>query len=97
MSHASREVTVLNEQGFHARPAMKFVDAATGFESDVQLTKLPGPDNPDPETVDGKSIMFVLTLMGAIGTTYRIEADGTDAEAAVNTLAQLFAAKFDEE
>lgn len=92
MPRVAREVTVPNENGLHARPAMMFVDLANQFTSAVRVFRL----GEDPADVDGKSIMQLLTLAATQGTTLRIEADGEDAENAVNTLCDLVASGFDE-
>ncbi len=97
MPTSSREAIVVNEQGFHARPAMKFADLANTFASEIVVTKRGGVDGEPDETVDGKSIMALLTVMGIEGTKYQIEATGDDAEKAVESLAELFERKFDEE
>lgn len=97
MPTSSREAIVINEQGFHARPAMKFADLANTFASEVALTKRGGVDGEPDETVDGKSIMALLTVMGVVGTKYQIEATGDDADQCVEALVQLYERKFDEE
>jgi len=85
---AIREVWVTNAQGLHARPASMFVELASQFQSRVELIK-------DSERVDGKSILSVLTLAAVQGTRLLIRAEGEDAEEAVEALARLFAAGFD--
>jgi phosphocarrier protein HPr len=97
MPQSSREAIVINEQGFHARPAMKFADLANTFDADIRLTKRGGVDGEPDETVDGKSIMALLTVMGVTGTKYQIDATGNTAEQAVHELVELFERKFDEE
>lgn len=84
------EVTVLNEEGLHARPAMRFVDAANGFGSEIVVRSA-------SEAVDGKSVMGMITLGATQGTRLTIEADGDDAPAAVESLKKLFDEKFGEE
>ena len=90
---ASRQVIVSNERGLHARPAMQFVDVANGFSSDIKVTKF----GEEPGEADGKSVMQMIILAATEGTRMRIDADGDDAETAVNSLAQLFESKFGEE
>ena len=51
----------------------------------------------DPIEADGKSVMQMIILAATEGTPLRIEADGPDAAAAVEKLAELFASKFGEE
>ena len=93
MPTASREIVVSNTLGLHARPAMQFVDVANEFESRVTVHR----QGDDPIEVDGKSVMQMITLEAVQGVKLRIEADGPDAEAAVNKLVQLFIDKFNEE
>ncbi len=90
MDTASSQVTIINKLGLHARPAMSFVDAASGFKSDIKITK-------DGQVVDGKSIMQLMMLAATAGSELHIEAEGPDAEAAVAALTKLVNSKFDEE
>ena len=93
MPTASKEIIVSNSMGLHARPAMQFVDLANQFSSSITVHK-PG----DEATVaDGKSVMQMIVLEATQGTPLRIEADGDDAEQAVQKLAELFESKFGEE
>ncbi len=87
---ASREVTVTNKLGVHARPAAMFVRAANRFESEIMVEK-------DGEQVNGKSIMGLMMLAAGQGSTLVITATGRDAETAVRELELLFQRKFDEE
>ena len=88
------EVTVQNSEGLHARPAMQFVDVANRFASTVVVHK---ESDGQVEVVDGKSVMQMITLGATQGTCLRIEADGDDAPAAVESLKKLFDEKFGEE
>jgi phosphocarrier protein HPr len=89
----TREVIVSNERGLHARPAMQFVDVANGFTSDVKVVR----GGAEPLEVNGKSVMEMITLEAVMGTPLQILADGEDAAAAVEKLAELFHSKFGEE
>ncbi|MEO0588012.1 MAG: HPr family phosphocarrier protein [Planctomycetota bacterium] len=82
MASASTQVVVQNPLGLHARPAMAFVDAASGYESDVRVSK-------GEQTVDGKSIMQLMMLAAVQGTELEITAEGPDADAAVAALGEL--------
>ena len=93
MPIASREIVVSNSLGLHARPAMQFVDLANQFQSAVTVHK----GGPEPAEADGKSVMQMIILAATEGTPLRIEADGEDAQAAVEKLAALFESKFGEE
>ena len=93
MSTASRQTTIVNKLGLHARPAMQFVDVANEFASEVTVHK----EGEEPVDVDGKSVMQMITLEAIQGTPLRITATGDDADAAVRKLAELFESKFGEE
>ncbi|HEY8535685.1 MAG TPA: HPr family phosphocarrier protein, partial [Vicinamibacterales bacterium] len=82
MTVARRDVEVLNALGLHARAAARFVNVAGRFAAQVRLSR-------DGRTVDGKSLMGILLLAAARGTRLTIEAEGPDAEAAVEALAAL--------
>ena len=86
----SRSVTVVNQLGMHARAAAKFVHLATRFESRIRVAC-------GAREMDGKSIMGVLLLAAARGSTITISADGADEQAAVDALAVLVDAGFGED
>ena len=86
----SRSVTVVNPLGMHARAAANFVHLATRFESRVRVAR-------GAREMDGKSIMGVLLLAAARGSTITISADGADEQAAVDALAVLVEAGFGED
>lgn len=79
---ARQERTIRNRAGMHARAAVKFVQLAAHFKSEIRVIK-------DDACVNGKSIMGLLTLVAALGLSIVIEAEGPDAEAAVAALASL--------
>ena len=93
MAKASREVAICNKLGLHARPAMQFVDVANQFQSNVMVFK----GGEEPCEADGKSVMQMIILAALEGTPMRIEAEGEDADAAVQKLAELIQGKFGEE
>jgi phosphocarrier protein HPr len=86
----SRTTTVVNALGLHARAAAKFVHLASRFESHVRIGR-------ETRIMDGKSIMGILLLAAARGTTLTISADGPDEQAAVEALVQLVESGFGEE
>ena len=86
----SRTVTVVNQLGMHARAAAKFVHLATRFESRVRVAR-------EGREMDGKSIMGILLLAAARGSSIAISADGIDEQAAVDALAELVAGGFGED
>ncbi len=73
----------------HARAAVKFVQLAGHFKSDIRVIK-------DGGSVNGKSIMGLLTLVAALGVSITIEAEGPDAPEAVAALAALVDSGFGE-
>lgn len=83
-------VTIVNKLGLHARAASRLVNCASGFASDIRLVK-------GTRSVNGKSIMGVLTLAAARGTELVIEAEGADEAQAVEAVAELIAERFGEE
>ena len=89
MPHAEREVQVRNRLGMHARAAVRFVQTANGFKSEVKVVK-------DDQEANGKSIMGLLTLVAAHGVTMTIVCAGDDAPAAVDALAALVGTGFGE-
>jgi phosphocarrier protein HPr len=86
---ATRDVKVRNRLGMHARAAVKFVQLANKYRSDLRVLK-------DGNEANGKSIMGLLTLVAAHGTTMTLVCDGEDADAAVGALAELVDAGFGE-
>jgi phosphocarrier protein HPr len=81
-SIARQERKIRNRAGMHARAAVKFVQLAAHFKSEIRVMK-------DGASVNGKSIMGLLTLVAALGFTIVIEAEGPDAEEAANALGAL--------
>jgi phosphotransferase system HPr (HPr) family protein len=86
---AVRTVVIGNEQGLHARPADMFVRIALKFLADVAVVN-------GCLRVDGKCILDVLTLGATQDTELTLEATGTDAQAALDALAELVEGKFSE-
>lgn len=85
-----KTVVVTNRLGIHARPATVFVQAAATFQADIFLSK------GDVSRVNGKSIMGVMMLAAEQGAEVLVEAEGTDAEQAVDALAELLANDFED-
>jgi len=86
----SQAVTVVNQLGMHARAAAKFVHLATRYEARVRVAR-------DRREMDGKSIMGILLLAAARGSTITISADGSDEHDAVNALVALVQSGFGED
>jgi len=86
----NKEITIINKLGLHARAAAKFVSLASGFESEILVSR-------NGKTVNGKSIMGVMMLAAACGSTIELSAEGSDEELAVKELEALIVARFGEE
>jgi phosphocarrier protein HPr len=84
-----KELLIENKLGLHARAAAQIVKAASGFTSKVLLTK-------DGIEVDGKSIMGIMMLAAAKGTTILVSAEGDDEDKAMDGMERLFRNKFGE-
>ena len=80
----SREITIINRLGLHARAASKFVTVASQFEADIRVQR-------GNKVVNGKSIMGVMMLAAGRGTVLTVHAEGPDAEAALEALDNLVA------
>jgi phosphocarrier protein HPr len=85
----TRTVQVLNRAGMHTRPAAAIVKLASEFQSDFFINK-------DGFQINGKSIIGVMTLAAAQGTTLELSFSGTDEEAMANAMTDYFAKGFEE-
>jgi phosphocarrier protein HPr len=85
----SVEAPIVNKLGLHARAAAKLTHIATGFQSDIWLSRA-------GRRVNAKSIMGVMMLAAGKGATVTIEAEGDDAQAALAALTKLIAERFGE-
>lgn len=86
----SRNVIIINRLGLHARAATRLVNCASEFNAEILVKK-------GPRSVNGKSIMGVLTLAASTGTELTIEADGKDEQLAVAAMVQLINDRFGED
>ncbi len=86
----TKELTIANKSGIHARPAAMFVKVATRFGSDIFVEK-------DGEKINGKSIMGLMMLAAGPGSKVTLHVKGADANAAITELEALVQRKFDEE
>ena len=84
-----QEFTVSNRLGIHARVAAQIARVAGGFASEILITRC-------GITVNGKSILDLMTLICPHGSKVNISAKGPDAADALNALAALFQTKFGE-
>jgi len=81
---------IVNNKGLHARASAKFVQLVEGFDADVKVTRC-------GETVGGQSIMGLMMLAAARGTTITVETSGAQADACMCAIEALLADKFGEE
>jgi phosphocarrier protein len=85
-----RTVEIVNVRGLHARASAKFVKLAGDFDAEVTVSR-------DGQTVDARSIMGLMMLAAGLGSTIEIAAEGPEAKAAVEALAELVSGRFDED
>ena len=85
----SKDVTVKNQVGLHARPATFFIQRANEYQSSIWIEK-------EERKVNAKSLLGVLSLGITKGTQVTIIADGSDEEDAVNGLVELITSEFAE-
>ena len=89
-SRISKELTIVNRLGMHARPSAMFVKAASKFRAEIWVEK-------DGERVNGKSIMGLMMLAAGLGSTLRITCEGSDAEKALSEIEAIIQRRFDED
>lgn len=85
----AKDIQIRNKLGLHARAAAKLVHTAARFDSDIKVRK-------GSEEVDAKSILGILLLAAANGTTITVSADGRDEQDALASIEQLIETRFDE-
>ena len=90
MAAVNKDMAIVNQRGLHARASAKFVKCAEGFNADITVSR-------DGMTVPATSIMGLMMLGAAMGTSISVSASGPQAEDAINALDTLVATKFDEE
>ena len=78
----SREVTIKNKEGFHARPATFFIQKANSYASSIWIQK-------DDRRISAKSLLGVLSMGITGGMTITLIADGPDEAEALNGLEEL--------
>jgi phosphocarrier protein HPr len=86
----ARLLPIINRKGLHARASAKFVQTVDRFEAEVTVSR-------GGETVGGRSIMGLLTLAAAQGTSITVTSRGDDAEACLDAIAALLADRFGED
>ena len=85
----TREITITNTLGLHARPASMIVKTATRFAANITLIK-------DGVPADAKSIMSVMMLAAGYNTRLLLQTAGSDEQDAAHAIAELFRANFNE-
>ena len=86
----SRDVTITNAIGLHARPATFFIQKANGFKSSIWVEK-------EDRKVNAKSLLGVLSLGIAKGMTIKLIAEGSDESEAVDSLESLINSGFQDD
>lgn len=86
----TRTVTIVNRRGLHARAAAKFVTTAERFGASVEV-------GPEGQSVSARSIMGLMMLGAGKGASLLLQADGWDAKEALDALAALVEAGFNEQ
>ena len=87
---STRELTILNRLGLHARPSAMFVKTCNRFKCDIWVEK-------DGEQVNGKSIMGLMMLAAGLGSKLKITCEGADSDKALVEIEALILRKFDED
>ena len=86
----TKEVTIANKLGVHARPAAMFVKTANRFGCEILVEK-------DGEKINGKSIMGLMMLAAGPGSKLTLHVRGSDAQSALAELEALVKRQFDED
>ena len=85
----TKQFTIINKLGLHARAAAKFVSCASGFGSEIKVEK-------DGRQVNGKSIMGVMMLAASKNSTITVTVNGEDENLAVDKIGELISNRFGE-
>src|SRR5947208_17197325 len=86
----TKEITILNRVGLHARPSAMFVKVCNKHKSDIWVEK-------DGEQVNGKSIMGLMMLAAGQGSKLRVTCEGPDADRALQDIEEIIERRFDED
>ena len=86
----TKEITILNRLGLHARPSAMFVKICNRFKSEIWVEK-------DGEQINGKSIMGLMMLAAGQGSKLLVTCEGSDAEKALQEIEDLVLRRFDED
>lgn len=85
----TKNITIINKLGLHARAAAKFVATTSKFSSELTVIK-------NNQQVNGKSIMGVMMLAASKGTELELQATGDDEQDLIEAISQLINNRFDE-
>jgi phosphocarrier protein HPr len=85
----SVDITITNKLGLHARASAKLTQLASKFKSEIFIAR-------GSRRVNAKSIMGVMMLAAGLGTTVTVDAEGADADRALEEIVALFNDKFGE-
>ncbi|HLW05358.1 MAG TPA: HPr family phosphocarrier protein [Azoarcus sp.] len=85
-----KEIKIINKLGLHARASAKLTQTASHFDADIWIER-------NDRRVNAKSIMGVMMLAAAQGSSVIIETEGSDADEAMLALEALFADRFGED
>ncbi len=95
---ATARVTICNKKGLHARAAAKVVNTAANYDAEIQLIRLPRPNEAgEPVGAGATSILSLLMLAAEMGVDVELRGEGRQAEEAVEALKALIARRFDEQ
>ena len=89
-SKITKELTIVNRLGLHARPSAMFVKTASRFKCEIWVEK-------DGERVNGKSIMGLMMLAAGQGSKLLVTCEGADSEKALADIEEIIRRKFDED
>jgi len=89
VSALRKKVIIPNRAGLHARPISRFVEIASKFTSPLKVVC-------NGQSVDGKSIIQLMTLAAGCGTELELVSEGDDAEQMLDSLCALVSTGFDE-
>lgn len=86
----TRQFTIINEKGLHARASAKFVEVVEAFDAHAEVSR-------DGMSTGGDSIMGLLMLAAGKGSTIEVETSGPDADALADALERLVSDRFGED
>jgi phosphocarrier protein len=85
-----RVIEIVNQRGLHARASRKLAELALVFDAEIVVRK-------DEDSADATSLMDLMMLGAGLGAEIEVEAEGPQAEEAIEAIAALVANKFNEE